>query len=507
MKRNILLILISTMAALAVNVNAQDISIEDVSAGVAKIKTDSSAGIAPTPVAVTPEAIAAPEEQTAPFAELGGHKDQPSPFAELGGNKHQPSPFAELGGHKDQPSPFAEREWLVLVFVNGRNNLARASITDVNEMEMVGSTDKVAVTVELGLLNDRGNSSRFYIQKDTTPTPANEINSITSPAIIVPGSIISPAIIVPGSDMGSWKHFVDFAKWSYRKYPAKKVLAVLWGHGSGRVDIGGADNLGAELGIASDDLTKNFIRNKQIAMALREIERAIGKKVSIYASDSCTMQMASVVYEIGASVELIVGAEESTPNDGLPYDSILAHLTADPGMDPAALSSVIVNDFFTYYKATSYDTTLSTIKPSELPGFVRLLNDWVRAAAVPANRKKVLEAEQEALAFEDGYNGNDTVATARSKDLYDFVDLVGRKAGNTSRVFAKGELLKDFISTRLVISNKTTQVGGKYDRAKGIAAYFPKLIYDSSYDETLFSRDSLWDDFLKWKLDPTYKPK
>ena len=131
----------------------------------------------------------------------------------------------------------------------------------------------------------------------------------------------------------------------------------------------------------------------------------------------------------------------------------------------------------------------------------------MRAAAVPANRKKILEAEQEALAFEYGYKGNDTIGNARSKDLYDFVDLVGKKAGNASKVFAKGELLKDFIAAKLVISNKTTQVGGDYDRAKGIAVYFPKLIYDSSYDENLFSRDSLWDDFLKWKLDPAYKPK
>ena len=145
------------------------------------------------------------------------------------------------------------------------------------------------------------------------------------------------------------------------------------------------------------------------------------------------MQMAGVVYEVGNSVELIVGAEEIVPGAGFPYDDILLHLTADPGMSPAALSSVIVDDFFTYYNATVDNTTLSTVKPSELPGFVRLVNDWVRAAAVPANRKKILEAEEEALAFEYGYNGNDTIHNARSKDLYDFVDLVGKKAATPPR--------------------------------------------------------------------------
>jgi len=453
MKKNILLILFSALTALIVNTMAQG-SLEDISAGVESIKAGGSASPAavPVPVAVEPAAIAAPAA--------------------------------------------GEREWLVLVFINGRNNLAQAGKMDVNEMEMIGSTDKVAVTVELGLLNDRGNSSRFYIEKDTTPGAANKNGAITS-----------PAIKVPGSDMGSWRHFSDFAKWSYRKYPAKKVLAILWNHGSGRVDIGGADNTGSELGIAYDDLTKNFIRNKQLAMALKDIEGAIGKKVSIYASDACLMQMASVVYEMKDAVELIVGAEEIVPGAGFPYDGILMHLTADPGMSPEALSSVMVNDFFTYYNGSGENTTLSTIKPSALPEFTRLLNDWVRAAAIPTHRKKILEAEDQALSFEYGYNGNDTVGNTRSKDLYDFLDLVGKKADASSKVRAKGELLKDFIATRLVISNKTTQAGSDYDRAKGLAAYFPKMIYDSSYDENLFARDSLWDDFLKWKLDPSYKIK
>lgn len=447
MKRDILVILIWAMTALTGNAGAQDISFEDISA--AALKAGGAAPAAPAPVAAAPGAIAAPA---------------------------------------------AEREWLVLVFINGRNDLAQGGIIDVNEMEMVGSTDKVAVTVELGLLNDRGNSSRFYIQKDTTAGAAKKL-----------GDIVSPAVKVPGSDMGSWKHFVDFARWSYRKYPAKKVMVVLWGHGSGRAEVGGADNLGAELGVATDDLTKNFIRNRQLALALVEIERAIGRKISIYASDACLMQMASVVYEIGNSAELIVGSEEIVPGDGFPYDAVLARLAADPGMSPQALSSAMVDDFSAYYSATPEKAVLSVVDPSALPGFVRLLNDWVRAAAVPANRDKILWAEQETLAFEHGYNGHDTVGNARSKDLYDFVDQVGKKAGDASEVRARGELLKNFISSRLVTASGSAQAESIYGRSKGIAAYFPKLIYDPSYDETLFARDSLWDDFLKWKLDPSYR--
>ncbi|MBU2573965.1 MAG: hypothetical protein KKH28_07825 [Elusimicrobia bacterium] len=454
MKRNTFLIILAlATTALTIHVGAQGISFDDVQSGLENIK---AAGSSPAVLPVPAAPVAAPAALSAPAA--------------------------------------AEREWLVLVFINGRNNLARAAVKDVNEMEMVGSTDKVAVTAELGLLQDRGNSSRLYIQKDTTAGANNKL-----------GAIVSPAVQVPGADMGSWKHFAKFAKWSYSRYPAKKVLAILWNHGSGRIDIGGADNTGAELGIAYDDLTRNFIRNKQIALALKEIERSIGKKVSIYASDACLMQMASVAYEIKDNADFIVGSEENIPNDGFPYDTILTALTADPGMEAEALSKILVEKYYDFYNGSGKNATLSAIKSSGLAGFTEVLNAWVKAAAISAHRKKALEAEQSALSFEKGYNGNDTSYKARSKDLADFVDLVGQKADKTSKVYAKGEALKNFIDTKLVIANKVAAADPKYNRSRGLAVYFPKLIYDSSYDENIFSRDSLWDDFLKWKLDPSYK--
>lgn len=468
MKKNILLAL-ATVAALALGLGAQDISVADgpPKAEQASVTFDQlyngGSGLIADPADVSAPVAADPAQATA-------------------------------------AASAAEREWLVMVFINGRNNLAPAAIADVNEMETVGSTDKVAVTAELGLINDRGTSARFLVQKDTM-FPV--VNLVRGDADLT--HIISNGIKVPNADMGSWRHFADFAKWSIRRYPAKKVMAVLWNHGSGRIDIGGADNSGSELGIAYDDTTRNFIRNKQIAMALAEIRRSTGKKVDVYASDACLMQMASVAYEIKDDADFIVGAEETVPGSGFPYDTILSGLAAAPETDAEGLSKIIVDKFYAYYNGSGKNTTISAIRSSELPGFAAVINEWVKAAATAANRTTLLEAEQNALSFEDGYDGNDTFWSARSKDLYDFIDLANEKADKASEVYAKGEALKAYLANSLVIANKTTKAGSEYDRAKGIAVYFPRLIYDSSYDENVFSRDSLWDDFLKWKLDPSYE--
>ncbi len=378
-------------------------------------------------------------------------------------------------------------EWLVMVFINARNNLWRAGLTDLNEMEKIGSTAKIAVTAELGLLQDKGNSTRFFIRKDGDT-----------------GRITSPGVKVMNSDMGSWKHFVNFAKWSIRRHPAKKYMVILWNHGSGRIDIGGADNSGSELGIAYDDLTRNFIRNSQIAMALKEISRYAGKKVDVYSSDACLMQMLSVAYEIKDYASYLVQSEEIVPGFGFPYDSILASLNANASASAAEASKIIVDDFDTYYEAKNrrHGTTISAINSGGFGGFNSKLDSWIRLAV--KNRAEVLEALKHTLSFEYGYDGNDTSGNARSKDLYDLVENVNKRVDKKSELYQAGKALQDHMEGALISANDNTGPDANYARAKGLAVYIPKMIYDTSYDEMLISRDSLWDDFIKWTIDESY---
>ncbi|MCK5358960.1 MAG: hypothetical protein KAJ48_11240, partial [Elusimicrobiales bacterium] len=298
------------------------------------------------------------------------------------GSTSSPAPTPALTPSHSSISAQAEMpEWLVMVFINARNNLWRAGILDINEMEIIGSTDKIAVTAEIGIIQDKGNSTRFFIQKDTDTS-----------------TITSPGVQVMNSDMGSWKHFVNFAKWSIRRHPAKKYMVILWNHGSGRVDIGGADNTGAELGIAYDDLTRNFIRNSQIAMALKEISQYAGKKVDVYSSDACLMQMLSVAYEIKDHAEYLVQSEEIVPGYGFPYDTLLTDLNAKPSSSGEEGARIIVDRYNEFYElkksillSSKKGTTMSSIDSNKFPGFVSLLNQWIKLA-VKSDRDKIIKA-------------------------------------------------------------------------------------------------------------------
>jgi hypothetical protein len=410
------------------------------------------------------------------------------------------------GAAQPSSSPAGEREWLVMVFLNGRNNLWSSGVADVNEMEMVGSSDKVAITVQMGLLKDEGTASRFLVQKDAQFPIADLVTGDRSIA-----HIISPATPVPNADMGSWKHLVDFARWSIRRYPAKKIMLVLWNHGSGRIDIGGQDNGSAELGIAYDDLTRNFIRNRQIKTALDEIRNLTGRKVNILDTDACLMQMASVAYELKDSADYVVGAEEIVPGPGLPYDTVLGALAANPGMSPDQFSRLIVDKFYDFYDGNNAllvskkylkmnaGTTLSSIRSSASGDFVAALNAWAREALKPANAAALKDALPGTLAFEYGSSATsaDTQTSARSRDLYDFVKNVNDQPGASPALKALGRDLMDFIeSGSYVTNNKVTGPNPSYERAKGVAVYVPKVILDPSYRETMFARDSLWDELI-----------
>ncbi len=120
-------------------------------------------------------------------------------------------PKAELNKSK------ALKEWTVMVYVNGKNDLSKFGEKDVNEMETIGSTSKMNIVVELGTEDET--TERFLVKKDHFPT------LVTS----------KPLEILENDDMGDWKHLVDFATWSKKKFPAKRYMLIIWNHGDGWV--------------------------------------------------------------------------------------------------------------------------------------------------------------------------------------------------------------------------------------------------------------------------------
>ncbi|HAT71998.1 MAG TPA: hypothetical protein DCS63_04205 [Elusimicrobia bacterium] len=390
----------------------------------------------------------------------------------------RPAASGDAAEPRAQHAAQVEREWLVMVFMNGVNDLGILGFSDrnINDMENVGSTDRMAVVVEYGImgvdgaagrnLRFQGGSKTIFVTRDA------DAAKITSP----------PFYSSTDGDMGSAANLVRFVRRAARRFPARKTAVIIWNHGAGR------------LGISYDDVAKNHMEVDQLGLALGQIKLALGRKIDVFATDACLMQMAGVAYEFRDAAKIIIGSEETIPGDGFPYGEILGHLSVDPAMDAESLGTLMVAAYGDYYKA---GVTLSAIRSSALPGFVHLLNNWVKAV------RSAPEAFT-AAAAKKTVNATYNFTLRDSKDLYDYLGNVGGLLTGSPAARKATVQLQDYISRTLLVKDTGLPSMG---RAHGLAIYIPEMRYNSAnYEKLAFSRDSLWDDFLRDMMEERLKP-
>ncbi|MFA6003007.1 MAG: clostripain-related cysteine peptidase [Elusimicrobiota bacterium] len=367
-------------------------------------------------------------------------------------------------------------EWTVMVYVNAKNNLEQFGLADVNEMEEVGSTDKVKIVVELGRIagydGTDGNwvgQRRYVIRKDNNP---KKISSL-------------PLEKIPKADMGDWRHLVDFVKWAKATAPAKHYVLVVWNHGSGWSKMS-ADKLPNDAwiqGISYDDETGNHMTTPDMRLAMEKIG-----KVDIFASDACLMQMAEVGYQIKDYADYIVASEETEPGDGYTYDKFLGPLAAKADMSSLDLARLMAQAYTQHYAEINQAAQQSVVRAAALPQLLSKLTAWTVLAMNGKNGDKIKAAVSHAQSF--AYNDN--------KDLLHFIQLVDSSAKDTSLKRYSAEL-ENFIANEVVMGNNAT--GDKLANAKGLAIYLPGYGYNKDYDELTWAKDGGWSVFLKWLKD------
>lgn len=370
------------------------------------------------------------------------------------------------------------KEWTIMVYVNAKNDLEKFGMKDINEMEMIGSSDRINIVVELGRMDgfdasegDWTGAKRYLIRKD------NNTNAITSPVLFETDKV----------DMGDWKHLVDFGKWAKAKYPAKKYMLIVWNHGSGWKK---SSKSLVDKGLSYDFETNNHFTTPQLGMALKEIGR-----LDVYGSDACLMQMVSIVYEIKDGITYIVGSEETEPGDGYTYNTMLGPIVSNPEITPYKAAKVLVDAYSDHYQSIDEGSTQSFIKTSSLEKLLTLMNDWAYAATQSKEKALIKRAVYKAQRYAEPDN----------KDLYHFLSLVLAETLNAD-VKEKGEALMEYIKKSVVgYSRYTNSSGGwwgpvDYSNSHGIAVYLPKVWFDPTYNELKISEHSDWDKFINWYL-------
>jgi Clostripain family len=411
-----------------------------------------------------------------------------------------------------------EKQWTVMVYLAGDNNLDRAGAVDLGEMKAVGSTDAINVIAQFDRSGKTRETKRYYLRKG--------------------GPLARDAVAGLGeTNTGDPAVLQSFVDWGIKSYPARHYALVVWNHGNGWDDedvyrvakdrlklavtrrgkvvsagvrdgsvsirrlravaakpmrraLFGTTVEGAvrQRGIAYDDNAKDFLDNLEMKRVLTATARKLGRKIDILGMDACLMSMAEVLYQLRESVGLSVGSEEVEPGDGWPYDKILADLARNPDMKPRDLASAIVKRYVASYAADD-DVTQAACdlsKAGELADVVdRLAKALIAQLDDPVGRAAIIQAR----ASVQSYDTPDYV------DLQDFCELVAQESGHAGCASACAAVESALGTSGFVV--RSGYKGKKVEHSNGLSIYFPQKTVSPLYKTLDFTKKTSWPKFLE----------
>ena len=411
----------------------------------------------------------------------------------------------------------SQAEWTFMVYVDGDNNLEGAGITDINEMEKIGSNSNLNIVVIFDRTPGYDTSNG-----DWTDTRRGIIMADSNPDIIS-----SSLQSVGEKNMGDPATLTDFTNWAITNYPANHYVLVLWNHGGGwrsnidriNKEIASLKSLvasaspeqkkSAQLRIVQlieqkeknevlkevcyDSTSGDYLYTSELRQALENIPTHI----DIVGFDACLMQMVEVAYELKSEASIMVGSEETEPSDGWPYDLILGDLSANPTMTPAQLATVIVTRYGESYNGME---TQSAIDLSAMSGLATALNTFAGAIISTGSEWQSLFNARAAANY---YN------TADFRDLGGFLNAMAQLATNPS-VLAAVNQSRSALQAAVIANHSHPSEG-----AHGLSIYLTNLSSSPSSDYSaaniLFAADTQWDEMLQAAAaqpipDDTYEP-
>jgi len=462
---------------------------------------------------------------------------------------------------KETPPMNPHREWTILLYMAGDNGatfqskygkyslmaeMTGAGITDIGEVETVGTTDQVAVLAQFDTL-----PSKDPLAKDLGVAAGGTYRLEIHQGRSVLENIVE---VLPDVNTGDPAELSRFIVWGMNRCPARHTMLVLWNHGLGWKD----DDIYAKVrsvsrsarqgrnarssnaalfrstaksvnhraartkddstrAILCDDTSMDFLTNKEMSQALRVAEFAADeadalaifsdkarldqlmgwgnegalRHLSIIGMDACLMAMIEVQYQVRKFADVMVASQEVEPLHGWPYDTILAELAARPTMPPHELSTLIVDRFVDSYVNDSRrrpDVTQSAIDLSRLGEAADLIQTFARSLGKEFKDDLFLEkAYKDARdkAQRDGYAFEDPEYV----DLISLLDaLINGYRGDSSAsqaVTAAGALREWLLSDRSPVIHNG--VAGKFDgKAHGVSIYTPRDLPSPLYKEMDF---------------------
>ena len=380
-----------------------------------------------------------------------------------------------------------EKDWLVIYYGAGDNNLRDYIFADLNELEAKGSDKNLHIVAlfDAGKKDGKGEpisvtpsfqgAKAFYLIKDNDPKKVN------SPIIGDFGQV----------NLADPEFMSSFLVQAIKKYPAKHVAVIISDHGAGW------------LGAIEDDHPKSSSMSlKDLKRVFSDVKEALGRKLDLLGWDACLMASAEILVGLSPYVRYMVASEESEGADGWPYPNIFSAF--GKGIDrafapkkgsppsPRELANSIVKAASSYPKQlpTMAAFDMDETKLGEFMDKVREFSDEVREKASSSPRlKKLLFSIYSSTERFGGWFFN-------YMDVFDLARRVAQSVDIADKdLKAKAsEVLK--YKDKLIISSYINK--DKHPNANGLhAESSPQYVKKEAYRETLWDKRTHWGNMIK----------
>jgi|WetSurMetagenome_2_1015567.scaffolds.fasta_scaffold46756_2 hypothetical protein len=218
-------------------------------------------------------------------------------------------------------------EWTIMVYSDGNNNLDNAQgggsycVQDIQDLENVGSTDKVQIVAMVASLRTGGGAKYYHIEH----FPNDLGDNISSTMLVDKGS----------KAMCDWQTLKEFLEYGFDNYPAKKYMLIVDDHGAGWPGSCSDEQNGSGRIMAMYEMA-NAIEQALAAKSVAKFE--------VVTFHACLMSQVEVGYELRNAANYLVASEFSMPMESvLGSDIWLTSLTANPTTGARDLASNIAS--------------------------------------------------------------------------------------------------------------------------------------------------------------------
>ncbi|MBQ7608840.1 MAG: hypothetical protein IJU76_12875 [Desulfovibrionaceae bacterium] len=381
-----------------------------------------------------------------------------------------------------------EKEWTIMVYLDGDNNLEHAALLDFLEMEQ-----SIPEGVEILVLFDRsrghsnyfGNWTGTRLYRVRRAQPFNLERAASGADAPLPAAFASELLEDWGEvDMADPATLTRFITVVAERYPAKRYALVPWNHGSGASSNGMLNDEDGGKGVPGRG---SMSSSEFIQAAILGAKHLPKKRFDLVKYELCLMGQLDVMAETALVADFALASPPVEPSQGSDYLRILPWFRA--GVSTEELTRKMVDINIDFYTKLGRPAAFSAFNLAHIPAVLGSFKELsARLMSLSSLRSKELTratcfATHYEDLLEDLTRGKRAIS---SVEVYDWFDHLEKDLPEiTERELASvRKACRD-----LVYHTKTTP---NFPECRGVTVYLPlrREFEHSSYRASLFARQS-----------------